>query len=435
MNKIPLITRLAILQQGEYEWRQYLEWRSTHTDYTDEIQPKQLTLKLQILKAFARIFSALIGIDAALHLGIQLLSFPQAFITWMIISVARIKLRYLQQRGLYVVAVCGSYAKTSTKHILHHVLATSFPTHMTPGNINRSIGIAREILFQLNPTHKVFIVEMGEYDRGDIQQMTQFVHPSAVIITPITIAHLERFSNADEIETEIFDAARYSKAHVFVHERNEESLAHQKIKEAELYSPSFLDNVHVSRAGTEFQVKGIDGEFFIPLFGRHNAENTLPAILLGQKMGMTVEQIKTALSSLPFVPHRLEPTLLENNILLLDNGYNANPQSSKETLAVLKQLEGSVKIVCTPGFVELGSKQEEENEKLGERIAKVADVCLIMKGVNTDSLRKGLRRGGMKEDDIYEAANEIEGMNLISSRFAPSSIVLFENSIPQLYQR
>lgn len=432
-----LQTKLAILQQGEYEWRHYEEWMQSHPESKEAISPKQRTLKLRILENLAQSIGVVVGEDNALRLGLSLLELPQWIITQWILITAKRKLRRLQQNGLTVIAVAGSYAKTSTKHILAHVLSGEFRVHSTPGNINRALGIAKEIKETLTSSHQFFIVEMGEYDRGDIAALTKFVAPGYAVITPITIAHLERFRNQEEIETEIFDVLAYSKAEGIVHQSNQSVAKRLSFdNRCSFYDPELISHVLVSRAGTEFTVDSLSAmPLFISLFGRHNAENTLPAIVLAKKLGMTAEKIRSQLSSLPVVPHRLEPTLLERQILVLDNGYNSNPSSAVQALEVLTQMEGSQKIVCTPGFVELGTDQARYNEAFGTQIAKVADLVLLMKGVNTTALMSGLQQAGFPEKSIIIATNEVEGMNLISNRLKPNAVILFENSIPELYQR
>ncbi|MBP9700182.1 UDP-N-acetylmuramoyl-tripeptide--D-alanyl-D-alanine ligase [Candidatus Woesebacteria bacterium] len=432
-----LETKLAILQQGEYEWRHYEEWCRTHSQQQLVVAPKKMTLKLSLLQRIASVLGILVGEDQALRFGLLLLGVPQWLITQWILITAKWKLRRLQKHGLKVIAVVGSYAKTSTKHTLAHVLSGAYVVHSTPGNINRALGIAKEIKESLNATHQFFVVEMGEYDRGDIAAMTSFVAPSYAVITPITIAHLERFSSQEEIETEIFDVLRSSKATGIVHQSNHAIAKQQKLEDrCQFYDPQVISQVTVSRAGTEFFVPSFFAEpVFISLFGRHNAENTLPAMVLATSVSMTPEQIRSQLATLPVVPHRLEPTLLERQILVLDNGYNSNPSSAVQALEVLSQLEGSQKIVCTPGFVELGKDQEHYNEVFGTQIAKVADLVLLMQGVNTTALRDGLKKAKFPEDSIIVAATEVEGMNKISSCLKPNAVILFENSIPELYQR
>ncbi|MEP7167058.1 MAG: UDP-N-acetylmuramoyl-tripeptide--D-alanyl-D-alanine ligase [Candidatus Woesebacteria bacterium] len=405
-------TKLAILQQTEYEWSRYIRWFQANKNSSLVVKPKKWTFKLQLLRVMAPVLS--------LRFSLLLLEIPKKIIIWAYVLVATIKLRYLQKRGLKVIAIAGSYGKTSTKYIAHHVLSGSRKILMTPENINTPIGIARLILSKLNSSHEVFLAELGEYYPGDIAGLVHFLSPDYKILTPVGYAHMERFGSEENLKKALTElvTTEANKGKHFVYGKD--------------YGENSVTDVQVSRAGTEFSYN--ERSFFIPLYGKHNAVNTLPALWLAQEFGIDLNMVAQKLSSVAFIPHRLEPTLLEHNILLLDNGYNANPASSVETLSVVKELEASQKIIFTPGYIELGDIQEHENEKLGKRIAQIADVCVVIIGVNTQAIVKGLKTGGLEEDQIILAKGEQEGMEQIKNMVKPSAIILFENSVPELYK-
>ncbi len=410
---ITLETKLAILQQCEYEWPRYQKWLTENSASAVVVKPKKWTTKLKLLKALAPFLT--------LHGALNLLVLPQYLIIGSLVLAATIKLRYLQSKGLIVVAIAGSYAKTSTKYIATHLLQGSKRVVMTPENINTPIGIARFILNRLTGSDEVFIAELGEYYPGDIASLVRFLSPDFKILTPVGYAHLERFGSEsalkDGLQELVTTQPHKGKSFVFGSE----------------YDESKLTNVSVTRAGTEFEYQG--NRYFIPLFGTHNAVNSLPGLWLANELGIDAKTSQSRLSSVNYVPHRLEPTQLEHNILLLDNGYNSNPASARESLAVLKALDSPQKIVSTPGFIELGPTQDTENESLGKEIADVADLCIVIKSVNAQAIKRGLVSGGFTKDQIIEASGEEEGMNLVSSLTKPSAIILFENSVPELYKK
>lgn len=409
---VSLETKLAILQQSEYEWPRFRQWMQSHSDSQEHVSPKKWTTKLKILRFFAPVMG--------LHTTLLILEVPKHLIISSTVLLATIKLRMLQRQGLQVVAIAGSYGKTSTKYIAHHVLSGSKKVLMTPENINTPIGIARVILSKLSSTHQVFLAELGEYYPGDISALTRFLAPDYKILTPVGYAHLERFGTEEKLRKGLMELVTTmpNKGEHFVFGKD--------------YGDEHIQDVQVSRAGTEFNYFG--ESYFIPLYGKHNALNCLPTLWLASKLGITSSTVKEKLSSLPFIPHRLEPTQLEHNILLLDNGYNANPGSSKETLEVIRVLEGSQKIIFTPGYVDMGDYQEKENEKLGENIAGIADICVVIDGVNSDAIARGLKHSHFPDEKIIHAKGEQEGMELISKKVKPSAVILFENSVPELYK-
>lgn len=434
----PLITKLAVLQQSEYEWPRFWEWLQSQTT-TQEIAPKQWTVKLQTIATATRLLGPLFGENLVLQALTTSIAFPQQLYFNWVISQATAKLRSHQQRGLKVVCIAGSYAKTSTKYIANHLLSGSLNVLMTPENINTPIGIARLILRELNSDHQVFLAELGEYYPGDIAALTRFLDPDIKILTPIGFAHLERFKTQERLEQGLLELLTTPpKAAAIVNEANHGLVEKYGVDAANVTyvgSPN-ISHVDISRSGTEYDVNiaGDTLHAYIPLLGVHNALNTLPGIILAKLLGLESKTIAGRLRTLPPIPHRLEPTVLENNVLLLDNGYNSNPAAAEESLQVIAILEGSQKIVITPGFVELGSEQDAQNESLGKRLAKVADLVGIVTGANDPALLSGLKQMHYPDTQIICGKSEAEIMNLLQGKVQPNAVILFENSLPEVYK-
>ena len=108
----------------------------------------------------------------------------------------------LQQLSPKVIAIAGSYGKTSTKHILAHILSAVGPTLATPGSVNTEMGITRILRENLRPEHRFFVVEMGAYGPGSIRKLCALTPPDLGILTAIGLAHLERFGS----EAKVFEA-------------------------------------------------------------------------------------------------------------------------------------------------------------------------------------------------------------------------------------
>ncbi|HSW89902.1 MAG TPA: UDP-N-acetylmuramoyl-tripeptide--D-alanyl-D-alanine ligase [Patescibacteria group bacterium] len=399
----PLTSQLAVLQQSEYEWDKFMEWKAAHKNDKAVVEPKAWTIKLKFLKLWSVLFP--------LRAGVLLIAIPQALFQNIVILLASIKLRVLQKRGLRVIAIAGSYAKTSTKNILAHILKPQYAVRVTPGNINTLFGIAREIL-SLSSRDQIFIAELGEYNPGDLAKFVRLLSPQYKILTNIGVAHLERFKTKTALEAEFHSFAAESTAN---------------------YQ---MSNVHVSRSGTEADVD-IDGEevhVFVPLLGKHNIENAASCMKLATKFGITLAQSATALQSLPYVQYRMEPMLLENNVLVINNGYNSNPDSAQRALEVLHEIDGTQKVIITPGFVELGSISQEANTEFGKQIAKVADIVVLMRGANQDDIRLGLNQTHFKNTNVYEADTESEAMEKIKEKIKPGAVILFENSLMEIYK-
>lgn len=433
-NKQSLTTQLAILQQAEYEWPRFLDWLQ-HQETQMGVEPKKWTAKLKTLRFLIMVTAPFLGELRAIFLWNTLLKLPQHLYFSLVIKLAKMKLKFLQKRGLIVIAIAGSYAKTSTKYIMQHVFSTSLTTLMTPENINTPYGIARVILGDLKSNTEVFIAELGEYYPGDIAQLTNFLNPKYKVLTPIGHAHLERFRTEGRLERGLLELLTTGESQAsFVNQDNKRLLTKHGVKTpAVYYGLASIKEVHVTRAGTEFTNEG--ESIFIPLLGRHNAINVLPTLLLAKELFLDRTVIVGRLRTLPHIPHRLEPTLLEHNVLLLDNGYNSNPASARESLAVLGEIEGSQKIAITPGFVEMGTEQEAANVRFGEEMAKVCDFVGVVSGANEAALLTGLTQAEFDKAHIITGATELEVMQNLQTHIKPNAVILFENSILELYKQ
>ena len=133
-------------------------------------------------------------------LASQALQFPlEQYMKARLRTQAHEKIQRLKEKGLRVIGITGSYGKTSTKHLLTHALGLSYNVITTPGSVNTPIAISKIILNQLTEEHEFFVVEMGAYKRGEIQQLVDIVDPNVGIITGISNQHIALFGSQENI--------------------------------------------------------------------------------------------------------------------------------------------------------------------------------------------------------------------------------------------
>lgn len=437
-----LLTHLSILQQSEYEWERYHAWYLRHQQDIKEIKPKKKTPKLILLYIVALPLSIWMDTPKAIQYSLQVIAFPENCAKHCILQAARLKLRYLQLRGLKIVAIAGSYAKTSTKNIMQQLLSPYVHTLATPESVNTPLGIALVILKKLTPNHKLFIAELGAYVPGDIEKLTKYIKPSFGILTPIGTEHLERFGSMEhviETESELITA---STSPILSCDRNMLLLPENvKTKRVSYYgffpnSAYDISEVSVTRAGTEciLAIDDTSQHVFIPLYGKHNVLNMLPSFWVAKQLHISNEDVLSQIPNLKPVPHRMEPTLTQNNVLILDNGYNTNPDSSKESLSLLAQMSAKNKIMVTPGFVEMGEKQDAYNREFGKHIAQVFSAVAVLGETNKEALLEGLHSAKFPKTHIVLAQNEQEAVKKLGKYLIPNSVLLFEGGTPEVYQ-
>lgn len=356
-------------------------------------------------------------------------------------------------KDLRIIGITGSYGKTSVKYYLTTLLSEGFRVLMTPESFNTPMGIVRTIREHMKPTHEIFVCEMGARHLHDIKEITDFVHPDDGIVTSIGYQHLETFNSLDNIistKYELLDAVdqkekeegkQPGKHLKFVNGDNEIIRANMKYKDAITYGLSEGCNfratdLKVTGAGTGFTVTtpaGETAEFSTRLVGRHNVENIMGAIACASSLGIPLTKLKMAVRRLQSVPHRLELTR-HGNVSILDDAYNSNPNGAKVALDTLALFEGNVKILVTPGMVELGEKEDEYNKEFGKQAAAVCDYIILVGEKQTHAIKEGILEAGFDSERLFVKNSFNEASQLMYELDAGrEKVILLENDLPDNY--
>ena len=326
---------------------------------------------------------------------------------------------------------------------------------MTPESYNTPMGIVRTIREHMQPTHEVFVCEMGARHLHDIKEITDFVHPDDGIVTSIGYQHLETFHSLENIistKYELLDAVdakekaeggKVPGKHLkFVNGDNEIIRKNMKYPDAITYGLSEgcdyrATDIKVTGAGTTFTVTsktGESGEFNTKLVGRHNVENIVGAIAAANSLGIPMTKLRMAVRRLQSVPHRLE-LVKHGNVSILDDAYNSNPNGAKVALETLALFEDSVKILVTPGMVELGEKEDEYNKDFGAQAAGVCDYIILVGDKNSASIKKGAEEAGFDPEKLFVQSTFTEASKLMYELDAGrEKVILLENDLPDNYK-
>ncbi len=363
--------------------------------------------------------------------------------------------RMINDHGnLRIIGITGSFGKTSVKYYLTTLLSESFSVLMTPESYNTPMGIVRTIREHLKPTHEIFVCEMGARHLHDIKEITDIVHPDDGIVTSIGYQHLETFHSLENIistKYELLDAVdekekkegkQEGKHLKFVNGDNEIIRANMKYPDAITYGLSDgndyqAKDIVVTGAGTSFTVtspKGESAEFSTKLVGRHNVENIVGAIAAANSLGVPMKKLVMAVRRLVSVPHRLE-LVKHGNVSILDDAYNSNPNGAKVALETLSLFRDSVKILVTPGMVELGEKEAEYNEEFGKQAAAVCDYIILVGQKNSADIERGALNARFNKEKIFTKASFKEASELMYEIDAgKEKVILLENDLPDNYK-
>lgn len=366
----------------------------------------------------------------------------KAINNWYVRDAAR---KLAAHKDLVIIGVTGSYGKTSTKNFLYRILSEKYNTLITPGNYNTTMGVVRTIREYLKPHHQVFIVEMGAKQTGDIKEICDLVHPTIGIVTSVGQMHLETFKTFGNIQRTKFELVRSlpSDGLGVINEDSEGiatygdiptgcRIARYGVKSSDVDYRA--ENLSFSSSGTDFDVNGV--HFHTSLVGDCNILNILAAIAVGDALGVSARQQQIAVSKLQQVEHRLSVSV-KGGMTILDDAYNSNPEGARMALDVLDRMklpQGAKRIVVTPGFVELGSRQQEEDRLLGREAARVADILIIVNRYNREAILSGAREEGMPEDRIICADNLAQAVRSISTLASPGDAILYENDLPDTFK-
>lgn len=423
-----------------------------------------LQLVLQFFAAYV-IFIFIVGILKGhvltllllLGLNIYLAPFFMLFSVTMIYPLEmHIQYRYFKKaqekirkmKHLKVIGITGSYGKTSTKYFLTTLLKQKFNTLMTPESYNTPMGITRVIREQLSEEHEVFVCEMGARYRGDIKTLCELAGPSIGVITAIGPQHLETMKTIENIVKTKFELVDFlPQDGIAVLNGDNKYIRRQaeniRVKtlfygidseKGDLYIT--CDSIKNSREGLEFEVKLKDGTGFVcktSLLGRHNVSNLLAAICVALYLGLSVQEIQAGLRNIKPVPHRLQLLDTSNGVTVIDDAFNSNPEGARRALEVVEELEGGKKIIVTPGMVELGDIEREENKRLGQAIARCCDYAIIVGKRRAQPLLEGLREENFPEDGIKVVASLDEATKILAEIVRAGDVVLFENDLPDNY--
>jgi UDP-N-acetylmuramoyl-tripeptide--D-alanyl-D-alanine ligase len=357
--------------------------------------------------------------------------------------------RKLEEIRPLVIGISGSFGKTTTKGCVAAALDVSGPTYPTPASYNSLLGVVRAINEGLEPRHETFVAELGSYRIGDIAELCELVEPTIGILTSLGPAHLERFGSMDAIEQAEGEVADALPADGLFLTRADDERCRRVARDRArcrtlLFSPVphpeadvWAEHIAVASGGTDFEIRWRDDPEPLAvrsrLLGEPNVANLLAAAAVARDRGSTPAQIARALKRVAPPKHRLEPIVNQAaGIVVIDDSYNSNPIGAAAALSVLAAHEAGRRILVTPGMVELGPQEAEENRRLGELAAAVCDVCLLA-GPLAKHIRSGLLDAGFPEEQVIVARDGPAAHAELAGLSRRGDVILFENDLPDVY--
>ncbi len=340
---------------------------------------------------------------------------------------------------LRVIGITGSFGKTSVKYYLTALLQTKYNVLMTPESYNTPMGVVKTIRSSLRATHDIFVCEMGAKYVGDIEELCEIVHPESGMVTSIGEQHLESFGSVENIIKTKYEMAdgidaggklfiNISSETVYNNRPKRAYITYGLTHEADYYAT----DISVSSSGTTFTLVHGESrvEFKTRLIGEANVTNIVGAIAVSHEYGIEIPALKKAVASLKCVPHRME-LLDRGNMIIIDNAFNSNPAGARAALKTVSLFD-AVKIIVTPGMIELGEKSDELNARLGADAAAVCDYIVTVGERQAKPILKGAVESGFAKEKIHVAKTFNDAMEFVRSidSNGAKKVVLLENDLP-----
>lgn len=303
---------------------------------------------------------------------------------------------YRKKLGLKVVGVTGSCGKTSTKDLIAAFLSEKYKVFKTKGNFNNQIGLPLMIL-ELDSTYDVAVLEMGMSDLGEIDVLAKCARPDIAVITNIGLSHIENLKTQDNIlkaKSEIFNY--FDESNSLIINGEDKNLLKIKDKCFEILRIGYNHeydvyafNIILMEDNTTFSVQDNNQEiiFNIPIAGKHNILNSMLAIAVAKKLNLSFEEMKLGIKNLEATSMRLE-VIKKDKITIINDCYNASPDSMKSSMDVLNAYKKGRKIAILGTMNELGDEAVNAHTEVGNYAKDKVDL-LIAIGSYKECFRKG----------------------------------------------
>ncbi len=351
---------------------------------------------------------------------------------------------------LTVIAITGSYGKTSTKEFLATILESKFKVLKTKEHQNSEVGVARAILDDLDKTHQVFIAEVGAYNKGKVKQVCAMLKPKIGIVTGVNEQHMALFGSLENLLSaeggrELAESLPKdgllilnggNKYCLDLYKKSGYLPASSKkvygVGRSKVNSDIFAESVAVHKNYISFlavEKTGSVAPFEATVLGGHNAQNILAAAAAARRLGMSMEEIAKACENIRPEQAGMAIKTGKNGIYVIDSSYSSNPDGAAADLDYLNVFTGK-KVVVMPCMIELGPKSAELHRNIGRKIGKVCDVAVITTKERFNDIKAGAVEAGMEPAKVLLCDRPDDIFSAITLYCKSGDAVLLEGRVP-----
>ena len=353
------------------------------------------------------------------------------------LAIGQVARAYREKFPIPVIGITGSVGKTTTKDMAS-VLGQKFRVLKTEGNFNNELGLPLT-LFRLTTQHQICVLEMGMNHFGEIEYLSSIVEPDVAVITNIGDSHIENLGSRENIlkaKCEIFSHMDPKKGYVILN-------GDDPLLEPLRASLPFQSVLVGTAEGLDYRATGVesDGEksvrchvrtprsgfdVEIPALGNHMLYPTLTAAAVAEHFGMTGGEI--ARGVLRFAPTKMRMNILKrgDGITILNDAYNANPQSMRAAVEVLSKSGGDYKIAVLGDMFELGPFAPTLHAGVGAYLGKAGIDCLVAVGELARHIYDAAKDAMVPQ--VYWCETKEEAKPILAELVKPNSTILVKAS-------
>lgn len=341
---------------------------------------------------------------------------------------------------LKVIGITGSVGKTTTKELVAATLRERYNVLKTQGNLNNEIGLPLTLL-RLTSAHQVAVLEMGFYQMGEIAFLCDLARPEVGIINNVYAVHLERAGSIENIQQgkgELVAALPPGGVAILNHDEPRvlamrDRNPHTQFLTYGLHPDADLRADHIEGLGLNgirFRLHYHRETLHItaPLLGRHSVHTALRAIAAGLVLHLDWETILAGLQG-PHAQNQLRLVAVRgpNGSLLLDDTYNASPESTIAALNLLADIDARRRVAVLGDMLELGEYETRGHQVVGARAAEVVDLLFTV-GERAQTIAQSARAGGLAAAQVHHVADTTSLLAHLRITLTAGDVILIKGS-------
>lgn len=341
-----------------------------------------------------------------------------------------------------IIGITGSAGKSTTKEMLASILKTKWNVLKSKKHSNKNQPHhTKHFMGKIKSSHQAVVLELG-LGRKSGRRHFRYVQPTIGVITNVGSAHYGKLGNsliAIAKSKSLLIKHLHPKGTLFInHDDSNSKLLNVKQFKGKVFSVGFNRGAHYQakqltylKNGMRFQVKlnNKNENFYIPTFGEHNVINALFAIAISDQLNFSVQQMKRGLKNFQSPARRLNVITLPNESVLIDDSFNANPQSVKVATDVLCELgKNKTKVAVIGSMLELGKYSNEAHREIGHYIAKQPVDMLFTLGHKAKRIGKVAINKGLRKNKVHHFTDQNKLHRRLKSSIKPRTVILVKGS-------